>query len=95
VIKDSEALAVIALSRHGRPCLAVMASHRGITQARRYLEDHGAALEHVRFCTLDTHHHARGLRFDLVVVDDYAEEHAADQGRREELRDFVAAVRDG
>jgi 4-hydroxyphenylpyruvate dioxygenase-like putative hemolysin len=92
MIEASHALTVIAASRKGESALVITSSPHMITQTRHYLEDHGAAMQHVRFCTPDSLHQARGCRFDVVVVDSYARMRAMERLRSDELEHFIKSV---
>ena len=95
MIEGREALAIIAASRQAQDSLVIMAGPRQITEARHYLEDHGAVMGLVHFCTPDTLHQARGFCFDVVAVDSYARMRAREDGRSEEFDNFVKSVRRG
>lgn len=93
MIAPSKTLDAIEASRKGRGALVIVPSAQGITHARRYLENHGAAMEQVCFCTPDTLHLARDVTVDVVVVDGEALRVAAELGLYRELTDFVDSVR--
>ena len=91
MIDVGHALAVVAASRKGETAI-VITVQRLIRETRHFLEDQGAAMEHVRFCTPDTLHLARGLRAAVVAVDSHARMVALERRRSVELEDFIRAV---
>lgn len=91
MIDVSHALAVIDASRQGEAAL-VITVQRLIRETRHFLEDHGAAMEHVRFCTPDTLHLARGRQCAVVAVDSHARMQALERRRLPEFDDFITAV---